>query len=133
MTWHRGFELYPRRQKYNSQKVVIDGIEFDSKAEGAYYLTVRNEWANGWTRQEKFEIVKAFRCGHKRYAHATYRPDFVHRTNNVIDKVVDVKGGNVTLTTDARLRMKLFMMRYDVPITIARYDYHSGIFEEELI
>lgn len=48
-----------------------------------------------------------------------------------LTKVVDVKGGDTTLTTDARLRMLLFMIRYKIPITIARYDYHTGLFTEE--
>lgn len=120
------------RNKYRAQKIVIDDMEFASKAEAAYYLTIKKEWDNGWTRQESFEIIDGFSSHGKRYSHATYRPDFIHRTNNMIDKVVDVKGGNITLTTDARLRMKLFTQRYDVQITIATYNYKTRSFYEKL-
>lgn len=122
-----------RRSKFNAKSIVIDGIRFPSQAEGAYYMTIRDEWANGWSRQDKFQIIKGFTCEGKRFAEATYRPDFIHRTNGEIDKVVDVKGGKATLTTDAKLRMKLFMKRYGIRITIAKYDYRARTFEEELL
>lgn len=118
-----------RKNKYHANKTIVDGIEFASKAEAAYYVQVRN--MDGWTMQEHFAIIKSFKAGGKVYSGARYTPNFVHRADGKIDKVVDVKGGNVTLTTDAKLRMKLFMQTYGVPITIARYDYHSGTFEEE--
>lgn len=122
-----------KRNKFNAHSVVIDGIRFPSKAEGAYYLQVRKHWGGdtGWTRQEKFVIISAFKCDGKRYSAATYKPDYIHRTNGVIDKVVDVKGGSATLTTDAALRMKLFAKRYGIRVTLARYDYRTGLFEEE--
>lgn len=119
-----------RRGKYNAQPVVIDGIRFASKAEGAYYMLIRNRQQK-ITMQEPFEIVSAFKINGKRYSARKYKPDFCFYDGEKLAKVVDVKGGNATLTTDARLRMLLFMIRYKIPITIARYDYHTGLFTEE--
>jgi len=48
-----------RRGKYNAQPVVIDGIRFASKAEGAYYRLIRNK-PQKITMQEPFEILSAF-------------------------------------------------------------------------
>ncbi|MES5423303.1 DUF1064 domain-containing protein [Lacticaseibacillus paracasei] len=119
-----------RRGKYNAQPVVIDGIRFASKAEGAYYMLIRNK-PQKVTMQEHFEILSAFKINGKRYSARKYKPDFCFYDGEKLAKVVDVKGGNATLTTDARLRMLLFMIRYKIPITIARYDYHTGLFTEE--
>jgi len=83
------------------------------------------------TMQEPFEILSAFKINGKRYSARKYKPDFCFYDGEKLAKVVDVKGGNATLTTDARLRMLLFMIRYKIPITIARYDYHTGLFTEE--
>ncbi|EPD09374.1 hypothetical protein Lpp70_00505 [Lacticaseibacillus paracasei subsp. paracasei Lpp70] len=119
-----------RRGKYNAQPVVIDGIRFASKAEGAYYTLIRNK-PQKITMQEPFEIMSAFKINGKRYSARKYKPDFCFYDGEKLAKVVDVKGGDATLTTDARLRMLLFMIRYKIPITIARYDYHTGLFTEE--
>ena len=110
---------------------VINGIRFASKAEGAYYMLIRNR-PQKITMQEPFEILSAFKINGKRYSARKYKPDFcMYDDDNQLVKVVDVKGGNATLTTDARLRMLLFMIRYKIPITIARYDYRTGLFTEE--
>lgn len=119
-----------RRGKYNAQPVVIDGIRFASKAESAYYRLIRNR-PQKITMQEPFEILSAFKINGKRYSARKYKPDFCFYDGDELTKVVDVKGGNATLTTDARLRMLLFMIRYKIPITIARYDYRTGLFTEE--
>ena len=119
-----------RRGKYNAQPVVIDGIRFASKAEGSYYMLTRNK-PQKITMQESFEILSAFKINGKRYSARKYKPDFCFYDGEKLARVVDVKGGSATLTTDARLRMLLFMIRYKIPITIARYDYHTGLFTEE--
>ncbi|WP_445623560.1 DUF1064 domain-containing protein [Lacticaseibacillus paracasei] len=119
-----------RRGKYNAQPVVINGIRFASKAEGEYYKLIRNK-PQKITMQEPFEILSAFKINGKRYSARKYKPDFCFYDDEKLTKVVDVKGENATLTTDARLRMLLFMIRYKIPITIARYDYHTGLFTEE--
>lgn len=119
-----------RRGKYNAQPVVIDGIRFASKAEGAYYMLIRNK-PQKITMQEPFEILSAFKINGKRYSARKYKPDFCFYDGEKLAKVVDVKGGNATLTTDARMRMLLFIIRYKIPITIARYDYRTGLFTEE--
>ena len=114
--------------KYQAQKTVVNGLKFDSKVEARYYYLI--QYQSGWTRQEHFELIPKFKCGDKNYRKAVYTPDFIHRTNDEIDKVVDVKGGNVTLKADAKLRMKLFMTKYGVPVTIAKYDYKNKSFNE---
>lgn len=119
-------------RKYHNTKVVIDGHQFDSKAEGAYYLYLKNSGVT-YTMHEHFEIISAFKLNGKRYSHRIYTPDFCIYEGEKLTKVIDVKGGNATMTTPARLRMLLFMIRYHMPVTLARYDYRSGLFEEEQV
>ncbi|WP_335140243.1 DUF1064 domain-containing protein [Lacticaseibacillus paracasei] len=108
----------------------MDGIRFASKAEGAYYMLIRNK-TQKITMQEHFEIISAFVINGKRYSARRYTPDFCFYENGKLTKVVDVKGGNATLTRDSKQKMLLFMIRYKIPVTIARYDYHTGLFTEE--
>ena len=123
---------YNRRNKFHAKKVTIDGIEFDSKAEGAYYLHLKAQGIKSVTHQS-FVISDGFTLNGKRYAARKYSPDFCIYDGDELVKVIDVKGGNATVTTDSKLRMVLFMIKYKVPVTVARYDYRTGIFEEKQV
>lgn len=117
------------RSKYHAQPVIIDNHKFDSKAEGAYYILLKGQGVD-FKMQEKFEILPAFKFAGKRYAARAYTPDFcIYESGNLI-KAIDVKGGKATLTTDARLRMVMWVKRYQIPLYVARYDYRTGLFEE---
>lgn len=117
------------KSKYHARKTVVDGIEFDSKAEAAYYYQLKTLKLD-FKCQEPFEICPKFRLNDKTYRHRTYRPDFSIYENGELVSVVDVKGGKATVTTDSRLRMVLFMNQYQVPVVLARYNYRQKTFEE---
>ncbi len=121
----RGFKP---RNKYNAKTIVIDGIEFPSHAEGNYYKQIRYSGAE-FKLHESFKIIDSFKLGPRTYRGAVYTPDVSFYHDGVLVSVVDVKGGNATLTDAAKLRMKAFMHRYKVPVIIARYSH--GRFEEE--
>lgn len=124
MTW-RG------RNKYHAKKTMTaDGLIADSMAEAAYYNTLL-KGGQRFTYQPRFEILKGFTLNGKRYSKRHYTPDFCIYDGDELVKVVDVKGGKATLTTDAKLRMVIFMQRYGVAVTVARYDYKTGLFVEE--
>lgn len=119
------------RPKYGSRKTLTaDGKLADSSAEAAYYNRLLKT-GKRFTYQQAFEILDAFKLDGKRYQHRTYRPDFCIYEGDRLVKVVDVKGGNATLTADASLRMTMFAHRYGIRVTLARYDYHTGLFQEE--
>ena len=121
----------PKQNKYRAKKVVIDGHQFDSKAEGAYYLHLKNLKLD-FKIHEKFEIQPAFYLNnpHKRESACTYKPDFSIYENGELISVVDVKGDKATLTEASRLRMKMFMYQMRIPVVLAVYDYRTGLFEE---
>ena len=124
----------PRKgNKFNAHKISIDGHRFDSKAEGAYYLHLKNLKLD-FKIHEKFEIQPAFYLDnpHKRESACTYKPDFSIYEDGELISVVDTKGGDATLTEASRLRMKMFMYRVHVPVVLAVYDYRTGLFEETI-
>ncbi|MCT3557241.1 DUF1064 domain-containing protein [Lentilactobacillus buchneri] len=125
---------FPRKgNKFNAHKMSIDGHQFDSKAEGAYYLHLKNLKLD-FKIHEKFEIQPAFYLDnpHKRESACTYKPDFSIYEDGELISVVDVKGNRATLTEASRLRMKIFMSKYKIPVVIATLDYRTGIFQERV-
>lgn len=118
-----------KKSKYGAKKTTVDGIVFDSKAESIYYLQHKND--KRMTMQEKFVLMDKFRLNGKLYREIAYKADFVFRNeNNEILKVVDVKG---VLTTEFKIKAKLFANRYGIPITIAKKVARMNIFEESEI
>lgn len=76
--------------KYNNKKTIIDGITFDSKAEGEYYKTLLQLKNAG--QVSKIELQKPFKIVVNGVLICTYRADFeVHYANGKVE-VVDVKG-----------------------------------------
>mgnify|MGYP004519598787 FL=1 len=118
-----------KKSKYGAKKTTVDGIVFDSKAESIYYLQHKND--KRMTMQEKFVLMDKFRLNGKLYREIAYKADFVFRNeNNEIIKVVDVKG---VLTTEFKIKAKLFANRYGIPITIAKKVARMNVFEESEI
>lgn len=126
MAWHRG-------NKYHAAKTLTsDGTMADSRAEAAYYDQLLKS-GKRFTYQQSFSLIDGFTLNGKRYSKRRYTPDFCVYDGDELVKVIDVKGGTATLTTDAKLRMVLFMRRYGIPVTVARYDYKTGLFLEEQV
>lgn len=57
-----------------------------------------------------------------------YIPDFLIAYTDGTSEVVDVKG---MMTKDFKLKAKMFMAKYKIPLTIAKYDYRKGNFTHE--
>ena len=120
--------------KYGAKKVTIDGITFDSKAEGRYYEHLLKLKKTGAV--EDFEMQKAFTLL-DRFAHpqtgrivraVTYRADFeVYYTDGRVE-VVDVKG--FMKNPVFLIKQKLFMFRYQIPLVIVKWDAKTKTFVE---
>ncbi|WP_260165500.1 DUF1064 domain-containing protein, partial [Lentilactobacillus buchneri] len=115
------------RAKFNNSKQEIDGYKFDSKVEAAYYLHLKNLKLD-FKIHEKFETLPSFDLQNprKHVRGCTYTPDFSIYEHGKLVSVVDVKGSRATLTEASRLRMKIFMSKYKVPVVIATLDYRTG-------
>lgn len=99
--------------KYNSKKITIDGITFDSKDEAMYYnaLKIRKfkEEIKNFELQPKFTLIEGFKKDGKTYRAITYTPDFTIYHNDNSIEYVDVKG---MTTQQGELRIKLFNWKY---------------------
>ncbi|PTQ84768.1 uncharacterized protein DUF1064 [Trichococcus patagoniensis] len=119
--------------KYGAKKITIDGITFDSKAEGRYYEHLQKLKKSGLV--EDFQMQKPFTLL-DRFAHPqtgrivraiTYKADFeVLYTDGRIE-VVDIKG---FLTPEFKIKAKLFMFRYQIPLVLLKWSAASKKFVE---
>lgn len=121
--------------KYNAKKVEIDGIVFDSRAEGRFYEHLLDLMHEGVV--ESFEMQKPYTLLDK-FPHPKtgktiraikYVPDFeVIYTDGRVE-VVDVKG----MQTDIfKMKCKLFMFRYQIPLVLVKYNRTTKKFVEVL-
>ena len=84
--------------KYNNIKTVIDGIKFDSRKEGLYYIALKERLKNGEIL--KFELQPAFELLPKiaKVNRAImYYGDFLIYHKDGTQEVVDVKGVKTTV------------------------------------
>ena len=121
--------------KYKNKKVVVDGFNFDSKAEARYYQKLRDSGESFmplseeyWVMQKMIPIQPACELvtGEKIQA-VRYKADFVKYKDGQIVKVVDVKGYQDALSV---LKMKMFAKTYGYPVIFAKYNQRTDSFEE---
>ena len=112
-----------RTSKYNAKKVEIDGIKFDSKAEGEFYLHLKQQVTErqilGFERQKRMLLQEGFSVeGVKgKIRPIFYVVDFIVTENDGTLTYVDVKG----METDVfKLKKKLFMKRYNTALLKAK-------------
>lgn len=101
------------RSKYGANKIVIDGITFDSKDEGKYYLYLKELKATGrilnFELQPKYELQPGFKKDGKTYRAITYAPDFLIYHLDSTEELIDVKGMS---TQQGEMRRKMFEYKY---------------------
>lgn len=103
--------------KYKSVKTVIDGIKFDSKAEGEFYLYLRRKEDKGEIAligvHPKVRLQDKFSLAGKTYPAITYAPDFHVEFVDGRELYFDVKGMS---TPVALLKYKMYMhLQYTRP------------------
>ena len=104
--------MIPKKNKYGNKKVVVDDYKFDSKAEAAYYVMLRDRGysfmpiAGKYVAMQKFISIQSavtLKNGEKIQA-VRYKADFVFYDGLNIEKVVDVKGYQ---DSESKLKMKM--------------------------
>jgi hypothetical protein len=96
--------------KFHAKKVVIDGIEFDSKRESEYYLQYKADKAIVEIEcHPRYTLLESFRdCNGKAERAITYRPDFRLTYSDGSVEVVEVKSKRMAKEPDYIMRRKLF-------------------------
>lgn len=120
--------------KYNANKVVVDGIEFDSKKESQRYLVLKKAQADGiisdLTLQPKWDAMPAKTetyikhlktkdkvCERTVVKAIQYTGDFSYKKDNVLI-VEDVKACPTLLSRDVPLRVKLMKYFHDIDVRL---------------
>lgn len=108
--------------KYNNSKTVLDGIEFDSKAEGEYYTLLKKERENGlihsFELQPRFILQDKFVKDGVSFRKIEYVADFLITHNDGSVEVVDIKGME---TPEFRIKRKLFEKKYPHRLKLLKY------------
>lgn len=113
----RAFLGKPKANKYNAKRCTIDGINFDSRAEGAFYASLKlREKAGevvGVELQPRFELL-----GPKGELICVYKADFAF-FDNVADRfrVVDVKGVE---TKEFRLKHRMMKALKGIDVEVVK-------------
>ena len=100
--------------KYRNKKVIIDGIEFDSKKESVRYKELKLLERAGLIKdiqlQVKYELQPSFKKNGETYRAITYIADFTYWDNKHSKTIVeDTKG----FETDVfKIKHKLFEYKY---------------------
>lgn len=107
-----------RRSKYGNRKIIIDGIKFDSVAEGARYLDLRALLACGDIEDLQMQvpfvlIPKQKREDGKAERECKYLADFVYLNSNKQLVVEDVKGMK---TPDYVMKRKLMLHVWNISV-----------------
>lgn len=99
----------PKKNKYNSRKVWVDGIAFDSQKEADYYcqlkLLQRAGEIEGFSMQARFIVT----AGSGDTRATEYVTDFIIFYPDKTYRIVDVKGME---TPAFKLKMKSFKEKY---------------------
>lgn len=122
--------------KYHNRKVVVDGIEFDSKKESQRYLVLKQAQNNGviseLTLQPKFELIPAIKetyvkhlktkdkvCERTVQLSTTYIADFSYMKDG-LRIVEDVKASPHSAALDKVFLIKEKLFRYLFGYSIKR-------------
>ena len=121
-----------KRQKYHNKKVIVDGIEFDSKKESKRYLVLKEAEDNGVISdlklQVKYELIPSVKEKYIKHLKTkdkemertlqlaiNYICDFQYTKDGIII-VEDVKASPKVLPKEFVLKDKLMFWRYGIRI-----------------
>lgn len=110
-----------RRSKFFSKKVVVEGITFDSKKEGEYYLKLKELEKKGTIKdlelQKEYILQDKFKIGKKTRREIKYRADFTYITTNDNKlHVIDVKSEYTRKDEVYRIKKKLFEKKFEIEL-----------------
>lgn len=100
--------------KYKNNKVIVDGITFDSQLEANRYCELKLLYKAGEISQlrlqPEFELIPAFKKNGKSFRKTIYRADFMYLDNRSGKYIVeDTKG----FKTDVyKIKRKLFEFKF---------------------
>jgi Protein of unknown function (DUF1064) len=116
-----------KANKYNNKKTVVNGIKFDSKMEGEYYLFLIGLKEAGlieeFELQPEFTLQAGFKKRGLNFLPIKYKADFHVWLPDGTDYVVDIKGFE---TADFKIKKKMFEKRYPQELKLITFSKIDG-------
>lgn len=116
-----------RKTKYNNKKVIVDGIEFDSKTESDFYLHLKELKEKGEIKdfelQPPFTLQEGFRYKGRWIHPIKYIADFRVVNNDGTTYVVDIKGME---TADFKIKKKIYMKKFPEELKLITFSKIDG-------
>lgn len=115
--------------KYGAKKVNHDGITFDSKVEGQYYLYLKDLQEKG--KVTRFELQPSFTLqggftddwGVK-HLPIKYKADFLVYYKDSDPKVIDIKGA--PLTPEFKIKRKMYANQFPLELQLIAFSRMDG-------
>ncbi len=103
-----------KKNKYNAQKVTIDGITFDSRKEGQRYSHLKLLQAGGAIKN--LELQPKYRFEHEGVEITSYKPDFKYFDIKLNKEIVEDVKSTATRTRDYRIRLRCMKAWYGIDV-----------------
>lgn len=109
--------------KYNAKRTEINGIVFDSKLEGEYYLYLKKQQKEGkikiFARQPTFMLQGGYKKDGKNIRPINYKADFKIYHLDGSEEIIDIKGYE---TPEFKIKRKIFEHKYPlIKLTLIKY------------
>lgn len=115
------------------KKVECDGIKFDSEKERDFYLRFIKDCGKNYHVHPSYPLFEKFPVGGYSMRGISYAPDFVVFDSDEIAHVYDVKTSlsQQAIDSAAKLRFKLFALRYGIPVEVVvprKHDFKAKFY-----
>jgi hypothetical protein len=116
-----------KANKYNNKKTVVNGIKFDSKMEGDYYLHLVELAEEGkiasFSLQPEYVLQEGFKKRGLNFLPIKYKADFEVHLQDGDYYTVDIKGFE---TADFKIKKKMFEKRYPQELKLITFSKIDG-------
>lgn len=120
----------PTALNKRGNRVRLDGYTFDSQKEADFYTRFVRDSGAQYKVHPKYVITSLTELGQVKASQISYKPDFVVYKNGEVSHVYDVKNsfGVYGIDSSVKLRFKLFLLKYGIPVeavVVRKHDFKS--------
>ncbi|WP_143464123.1 DUF1064 domain-containing protein [Levilactobacillus enshiensis] len=118
----------PTALNKRGNRVKLDGYTFDSQKEADFYTRFVKPSGLQYAIHPKYVLTPLTELGQVKASQISYKPDFVIYKDGEIAHVYDVKNsfGVYGIDSSVKLRFKLFLLKYGIPVeavVIRKHDF----------
>lgn len=118
----------PTALNKRGNRVKLDGYTFDSQKEADFYVRFVRDSGLQYTIHPKYVLSPLTELGQVKASQISYKPDFVIYKDGKVSHVYDVKNsfGVYGIDGSVKLRFKLFLLKYGIPVeavVVRKHDF----------